>query len=234
MSCFDFTLPRLTKLRCICEECMWVMRRNAGATNSSHTIEVIAVHRDLLRKQTQQISPLIKQRSYKTPGISSRWHQLLCHRYSHLLMRLLEPLPSLSPDPRQSPRATPKASSDFWGYVSARWKPRLLWLIPTASHMLRLTAPAENMYTPSLSPVCDLHSGAHVQRESLQVWENLPTDSTPATASEPLLGLILASYTLYIYVCTWLLPKHKACSWLMLLSLCPPLSLATNNACPVP
>lgn len=159
MSCFDFTLPRLTKLRCIE---MWGIRRNAGATNSSHTVEVIAVHRDLLRKQTQQISPLIKQRSYKPPGISGRWHQLLCHRYSHLLMQLLEPLPSLSPDPHQSPRATPKASSDFWGCVSARCKPRLLWLIPTAGHTLGLTAPAEHLHTPSLSPVCDLHCSAHV------------------------------------------------------------------------
>ena len=162
MSCFDFTLPRLTKLRCIE---FWGTRRKAGTTNSSHRVEVVAVHRDLLKRQTQQIPPLIKQRSGKPTGISCRWHQILHHKYSHLLMWLQEsPHPSLtlSLDPSQSPRATPKASSFFWGCVSARCKHRLLWLIPTAGHTLRLTAPAEHPHTPSLSPVCGLHCSAHV------------------------------------------------------------------------
>ena len=59
------------------------------------------------------------------------------HKY--LLIQLLESFPTPCPQTPARDQEPQKASSGFWGYVCARCKPRLPWLIPTGGHTLRLT-----------------------------------------------------------------------------------------------
>lgn len=98
--------------------------RKAGVTNSSHIVGSITVCSDLLSRQIHQILQL--KNSHIAVAHCCIFHQLLPHKYSHLLMPVTWELPSSHPTPNnpcQNSKTAPATSIGFCSCVSARHQP---------------------------------------------------------------------------------------------------------------